>query len=417
MPNTSSNPIRVADLSDSVYVPRVPTKSISNAYAGATKTRTESLFEDNASQYIWNRPAPVDEMPTDSASTATEYPEIANPDIAYSDSKPPSAIEYLPVFDDGFSSVLEQKLAPEHSSQGSQFETWNDTVEHSTTSHPELLDLRAPFAPETHVDLRPSQEPLPVLATSQVWGIDYHAVTMDQTIDYMDQLVALRQTSVAITANLNYAMLCEKLPRLKAFTKRASLVLCDGMPSNWRSKLNAVKLPERVTGADLIYRLTERCAQRGYRVYFYGASEGVAEAAAKKLKAQYPRLMVAGVQCPPFRNCSSTEIQSQIARIKQAKPDVLYVALGQPKGEYWIEEHLNELNIPLSIQLGASFDFVAGNIIRSPKWMQRLSLEWLYRAMKDPRRLAPRYWSNIVFLLRAVRKEMIDSLSNSETPK
>jgi N-acetylglucosaminyldiphosphoundecaprenol N-acetyl-beta-D-mannosaminyltransferase len=95
----------------------------------------------------------------------------------------------------------------------------------------------------------------------------------------------------------------------------------------------------------------------------------------------------------------------------QARPDVLFVALGQPKGEYWIEDHWKELGVPLAIQLGASFDFVAGQAKRAPKWMQRIGLEWLYRAVQDPWRLIPRYWGNFVFLLRSVRREMIDGLS------
>jgi len=146
-------------------------------------------------------------------------------------------------------------------------------------------------------------------------------------------------------------------------------------------------------------------------VYFYGASEGVAEKAAAALKNLYPKLIVAGVQCPPFRDCSFEETQSQIARIKQTKPDLLFVALGQPKGEFWIEDHLEELGIPLTIQLGASFDFVAGNATRAPKLMQKLGMEWLHRTFKNPIRLAPRYFKNLIFLVNAVRQELIDKLS------
>jgi N-acetylglucosaminyldiphosphoundecaprenol N-acetyl-beta-D-mannosaminyltransferase len=234
---------------------------------------------------------------------------------------------------------------------------------------------------------------------------------MAQSIDYLDQIIAKGEPSFAITANLNYAMLCFKHPRLQAFTKRASLVLCDGMPIFWRSKLSKKSLPERVAGSDLIYQLSERCAAKRYRVYLYGAAEGVAEAAAAELQKRYPMLEIAGVLCPPFHDSSSTTIQDQVARIKKARPDVLFVALGQPKGEYWIEDHLKELGVPLAIQLGASFDFVAGHAKRAPKWMQRIGLEWLYRAVQDPLRLIPRYWSNFVFLLRSVRREMIDGLS------
>ena len=247
--------------------------------------------------------------------------------------------------------------------------------------------------------------------TTRIWGLDYHAVDMEQTLDYLEQVIYTGRPSYVVTANLNYAMLCAKNLRLAAFTQNSALTLCDGMPILWRSKLNAIKLPDRVAGSDLIYRLAERCADKKLRVYFYGASEGVAEKAAVALKNLYPKLAVAGVQCPPFRACSSEEIRSQVARIKRTKPDLLFVALGQPKGEYWIEDHLQELEVPLTIQLGASFDFVAGNATRAPKLLQKIGLEWLYRAVKDPVRLAPRYFSNLLFLAKALRRELIEKLS------
>ncbi|MCY2982521.1 MAG: WecB/TagA/CpsF family glycosyltransferase [Planctomycetota bacterium] len=247
--------------------------------------------------------------------------------------------------------------------------------------------------------------------TTRIWGLDYHAIDMEQTLDHLEKVMAARHPSYVVTANLNYAMLCAHNPRLAAFTQKSALTLCDGMPILWRSKLNATKLPERVAGADLIYRLTERCSHKKLRVYFYGAAEGIAEETAAALKKRYPKLIVAGVQCPPFRACSSEEIRGQIARIKQTKPDLLLVALGQPKGEYWIEDHLEELAVPLTIQLGASFDFVAGNSIRAPRYLQVLGLEWLHRTLKDPVRLAPRYFSNLLFLAKAIRRELIEKLS------
>jgi N-acetylglucosaminyldiphosphoundecaprenol N-acetyl-beta-D-mannosaminyltransferase len=234
---------------------------------------------------------------------------------------------------------------------------------------------------------------------------------MGQTLDLLEQLIKQKKPAYAVTANLNYAMLCSQNTRLAEFTKKAALVLCDGKPIQWRSRWNQTKLPERVAGADLIYKLAERCAAKKFRVYFYGAAEGVAEQAAAELKQMYPQLIVAGVQCPPFHASSSEEVRSQIARIKQAKPDVLLVALGQPKGEFWIEDHLQELGVPLSIQLGASFDFVAGTSRRAPKFVQKIGLEWLFRTISDPKRLAPRYFKNLIFLANAIRQDMIDALT------
>jgi N-acetylglucosaminyldiphosphoundecaprenol N-acetyl-beta-D-mannosaminyltransferase len=257
---------------------------------------------------------------------------------------------------------------------------------------------------------------LATLPISSLWGLDFHCVDMQQTLQCIEQIVRERRPTFAVTANLNYAMLCAQHARLKEFTRKAALVLCDGMPILWRSKFNKNPLPERVTGSDLIYRLAERSAQTKLRLYLYGAAEGVAAKAASELSRLYPGCNIVGVQCPPFRATSDAEVQMQIAQIQQAKPDVLLVALGQPKGEYWIEDHLQRLNVPLSIQVGASFDFVAGNAQRAPKLWQKLGCEWLYRMLKDPKRLAPRYIRNAMYLLRFIHRDCIDWIDSPPKP-
>lgn len=347
------SPIRVSDLPssllDSLYVPRVPSSPIAKVYEESNRGCTPDLF-----------PSPEVQEPT------------LNPEAAESSE----------------SAKLSQDIA-------GLLRRYQDDIE-SRGYFEQVLSSPVGLAPPP---------------TTRIWGIDFHAVDMEESLDYLEQVIRTGTPSYAITANLNYAMLCEKNPRLAAFTRQAALTLCDGMPILWRSQLNTVKLPERVAGADLIFRLTERCAQRKRSVYFYGAAEGVAEKAAAALKKLYPNLIIAGIQCPPFRACSPEDIRVQIERIKKTKPDVLYLALGQPKGEYWIEDHLNELGVPLTIQLGASFDFAAGNSKRAPKIWQKLGLEWLHRTINDPKRLAPRYLANLFFLMKITRRELIEMLS------
>lgn len=248
---------------------------------------------------------------------------------------------------------------------------------------------------------------LPVLPSTHAWGIDYSVVTMEQSLDFIDTMIHRREPNYAITANLNYAMLCEESPRLAAFTRHCKLVLCDGMPIFWRSKLNKQPLPERVAGADLIYSLAERSALRGYRIFLMGGDAGIAQKAAGKLRDLYPQLTIAGVECPPFRKLSVDEDEQLCDRIRESKPDILLVAFGQPKGEFWIEQNYQTLGVPLCIQLGASFDFIAGKARRAPRWMQSIGMEWLFRTLGDPRRLLPRYAKNGLFLLRAIRNELL----------
>jgi N-acetylglucosaminyldiphosphoundecaprenol N-acetyl-beta-D-mannosaminyltransferase len=238
---------------------------------------------------------------------------------------------------------------------------------------------------------------------------------MEGAVDAIDRWVQRGIPGYAITANLNYAMLCDRDPQLLEFTRRAALVLCDGMPIYWRSRWTGNPLPERVAGADLIYHLSERCAARGYRVYFYGAAEGIAKTTAEKLKEIYPKLQVAGWQSPPFGKTTSEQLQQSLDHIRQCKPDILLIALGQPKGEFWIQRHYQALGVPLSIQVGATFDFVAGAWNRAPIFFQQTGLEWLYRAGSDPTRLVPRYLRNIGFLLQALRRDGIEWLSDNST--
>ncbi len=286
-----------------------------------------------------------------------------------------------------------------------------DFTSHST-EFPIGLSTQATVALEIRPLKRKEERPavpLPSLETTHVWGIDYSVVNMPQTLEFVDKAIQRREPLYAITANANYAMLCGESPRLTDFTKRCPLVLCDGMPVLWRSRLSQKPLPERVAGADLIYALAERGARRGHRIFLMGGADGVAQAAADRLQELYPRLIIAGVECPPFRQASVAEHEELCQRIRDAKPDILLVALGQPKGEFWIEENYQDLGVPLSIQLGASFDFIVGKAKRAPEWIQRIGMEWLFRTVSDPRRLLPRYAKNAWFLFQAIRGEILNA--------
>jgi N-acetylglucosaminyldiphosphoundecaprenol N-acetyl-beta-D-mannosaminyltransferase len=255
-----------------------------------------------------------------------------------------------------------------------------------------------------------------------VWGLPLAPVTFEQALDRIDRLVEAGEPSFVITANLNYAMLVDADPRLRVLNDRASFVLADGMPLVWWSRLGPRPLPERVAGSDLIYGMCDRAAQKGHRVYLLGAAPGVADEAATKLRQKYPGLQIVGVECPPFRTPTAAEEREQIERIRAARPDILFVAFGQPKGELWIADRLEQLGVPVCVQVGATLDFVAGRIKRSPKWMRRTGLEWVYRMLQEPRRLAGRYLANIRFLVRAVfaprfrRERRAESLTPAGRP-
>jgi N-acetylglucosaminyldiphosphoundecaprenol N-acetyl-beta-D-mannosaminyltransferase len=222
------------------------------------------------------------------------------------------------------------------------------------------------------------------------------------TLDQVDRLIQRGRPAFFITANLHYAMLTDRDPRLAAVNRKAAFLVADGMPLVWCSRLGSKPLPERVTGSDLVYSLCCRAAERGYRVFFLGGAPGVAAEAARRLSERYPGLQVAGIEAPELERLSARQHAALVARVRRAAPDLLFAALGQPKGELWLAENYRRLGVPACVQVGASFDFVAGRVPRAPQWLRGIGLEWAYRLWREPRRLATRYLRDAVFLVKSL---------------
>ncbi len=231
-----------------------------------------------------------------------------------------------------------------------------------------------------------------------VWDVPFDRVTLEQAVGKIEKLIVAGQPSYVITANLNYVMLHHRRAEMQRITEHADLILADGQPIVWRSKIGRAPLPGRIAGSEMIYRLAQQASFRGWGIYFLGGEPGVAATCAERLADLYPGLKIAGVESPPFRELTADEQAAQDERIRNSGAKLLLVAFGQPKGECWIHQHYKRLGVPVSIQLGASFDFIAGTARRAPLAWQRVGLEWAYRMMSDPRRLVPRYASNAWFL-------------------
>ena len=256
--------------------------------------------------------------------------------------------------------------------------------------------VRAGTAPEARVPgPSPSQ-----FATVDVWGVPFASLTRAQAARAVMDLIVAGGPSFFITANVHYAMLCEGDPELRALNARAAFLLADGAPIVWASRRGPTPLPERVAGSDLIHDLCALAAAEGRRVFLLGGPEGVAVAAKARLESLNPGLQVVGTACPPHRALSTEEHDLLVAEIRGARPDLLFVAYGQPKGEFWIDRNLDRLGVPVCVQVGASLDFVAGRVRRAPRWVQKVGMEWLYRISQEPKRLLPRYARNFLFLGR-----------------
>ena len=239
-----------------------------------------------------------------------------------------------------------------------------------------------------------------------VWDLPFAPMTLSETVNAVSALVESRRPSFFITANTHYAMLTKKHPDLHAVNTRAAFLVADGAPLVWASRWQGMPLPERVAGSDLIFDLCARAAERKYRVFLLGGATGIAEEAARRLCRRYPKLHIVGIESPPFRAPTAEEHAVLVARIRATRPDILFVAFGQPKGEFWIADHLQALGVPVCVQVGASLDFVAGQVRRAPRVLQRLGLEWAYRMWREPRRLGPRYARNARFLLGMVARDL-----------
>lgn len=217
-------------------------------------------------------------------------------------------------------------------------------------------------------------------------------LTMDEALDRIEQLATGERASYVVTPNVDHIVRLEKDEAFRRAYSGADLILTDGMPLVWISGLLGTPIREKVSGSDLFPKLCERAAARGLTMFFLGAAEGVAAEAAENMQRKYPGLQVKGVYSPPFGfERDEAESERIVGIVKEAAPQILILALGSPKQEIFISENLKRMDVPVSLGLGAALDFAAGNIPRAPGWMQRCGLEWLFRLMREPRRLFRRY--------------------------
>jgi N-acetylglucosaminyldiphosphoundecaprenol N-acetyl-beta-D-mannosaminyltransferase len=243
-------------------------------------------------------------------------------------------------------------------------------------------------------------EVAPVAGPIWVLGLPLVPLTTRQAVQAVDGLVQRRKPSYFITANLNYAMLTDRHEDLREINRQAAFILADGMPLVWSARWRGTPLPGRVAGSDLILELCQLAAERGYRVYLLGAQSSVTEKAGANLVARYPGLQIVGTASPQLGDLSEAENAAVVSEVRRARPDLLFVALGQPKGERWIYAYHRHLEVPAILQVGASLDFVAGRIRRAPTWLRQHGGEWLFRLLLEPRRLARRYLENGTFFVR-----------------
>lgn len=223
-------------------------------------------------------------------------------------------------------------------------------------------------------------------------GVRIHAVTERQCIAHVLAGLDAGRGGWVVTPNLDILRRCVKEPEFKAMVEEADLVVADGMPLIWASRLQGTPLPERVAGSNLVSTLSAGAAEVGRPIYLLGGAPGAAEAAAGVLKERFPALRIAGVHCPPMGFEKDPSAMGRIAAlIGEARPSIVYVALGSPKQELVIRRLRSAAAGAWWLGVGISLSFLCGDVRRAPMWMQRTGLEWTHRLVQEPRRLMRRY--------------------------
>ncbi len=243
----------------------------------------------------------------------------------------------------------------------------------------------------------------PELAAFSVLGVRVSAIDMRKALDFVDASIRGGRRAYVCVSNVHSIMECQRDPELLRVHNAAGMVTPDGMPLVWLGHAAGHRDVRRVYGPDLLLAACERSVARGYRHFFYGGGEGVAERLAARLCERFPGLRVAGSYCPPFGPLSAEEDAALLERIAASGADIVWVGLGMPKQERFMAEHLGRVSAPLMIGVGAAFDFHAGLKPQAPLWMQHSGLEWLFRLASEPRRLWRRYLiNNPLFVLHVL---------------
>lgn len=256
------------------------------------------------------------------------------------------------------------------------------------------------------------QRLVPVRTPIAILGVPIDNVTAAETVERIEQMVASRQPHYLVTANVDFLVRAQTDVELQRVLADADLVLCDGTPLVWASRLLGNPLPERVAGSDLAPVLLKVAAEKGYRVFFLGATPDSLDEAVLRVTRDHPSLMLAGSYSPPFDDLLRMDHAEIKRRVREAQPDILFVAFGCPKAEKWMAMHYRDLAVPVVVGVGATIDFLAGRVKRAPVWMRQAGLEWLFRAACEPRRLARRYIKDLwVFAWKiAVQMSMLQLL-------
>lgn len=230
-------------------------------------------------------------------------------------------------------------------------------------------------------------------------------VTMSETVEAIEQMIATDKKSYVVAINVDVVMKIEDDPYLKKVVDCADMVLVDGKPLVWISKLHGRPLKAKISGSDLVPLLCEDAAEKGYKIFIIGGKDGIAAQAKKKLESKHPKIKIVGTYAPPFGfEKDENELNHINQMISDVKPDLLIACFGCPKQEKWIYENIGKYDAKVSVCAGATVDFLAGNVKRASRWMSEHGLEWFYRFTQEPKRMFKRYFIDDTKIVKLIMK-------------
>lgn len=232
--------------------------------------------------------------------------------------------------------------------------------------------------------------------------VKFDLIAYNVAMDTIKRWKQLGERHYVTIANPHSVMLCQRDSKMKKATKEAGLVMPDGIGIVLAARLLGYPNNGRVTGPELMLKLCDWGREHGYRHYFYGGDDGVAEKLREKLCRRYPGLQVVGTCSPPFRPISHQEDREIVEQINSTEPDIVWVGLGAPKQEKWMANHLGCIRAVALIGVGAAFDFHSENVKWAPIWLRRLGLEWAYRLAREPKRMWRRNLDSPLFLSKVI---------------
>lgn len=237
-----------------------------------------------------------------------------------------------------------------------------------------------------------------------LFGVPIRAVTTEQVVTAADEAIGRHGRLLLGVVNAAKLVNMGRDETLRRAVLASDLIVADGMSVVWASRLLRRPLPERVAGIDLMSAILRRADDRGYRVFFLGATDAVLRAALEHVRRDYPGVVVAGARNGYFKAGEEVDV---VADIRDAAPDVLFAAMSSPKKELFLARWSKELSVPVCHGVGGAFDVLAGKVKRAPQRWQRWGMEWLYRVLQEPGRMWRRYLVTNVLFCWMVCKERV----------